>query len=435
MIHRLQWGGVVQLITVAPPSRLEGGNEDAPAIDDEESYIPECPELDREVRQIHALARRGLVPVDAAERQLNTYLLAAAWARQPARALPPRRLVLPLTDAPHHGLLPDLGQIIHRVLARDPVPCALSAVVEQCIPCFRHATRVICYDRDSQEPLLSLVLALALGLYPGTVKRPGFCTRVRLYEEVHRLLTAPAAVQAEFCAAHEDVLILACMEYVARVVPVHMPVQSQLLTGEDSATAGFFRRIPVLCDELRQWLDSGGGLGDAFWPSVRAACAVRVERVSRLKRCHPPHERDAHAAGVPAAGQGEPGSTSRGTIRAHWDAPLLADGTPDEYRLMGLGLGLRGGVLQHIQRELRVSQLPPNLRDMQIRSVERAARSSGDAAYLQTFRLERVTASQSAFFECDPSPGRPAGTSACTACWPPSRSPSPSCGWTRCPWS
>jgi hypothetical protein len=416
---------------VAPPSRLEGDDR-PPAIDDEESYIPECPELDREVRQIHALARRGLVPVDAAERQLNTYLLAAACARQaPHPLLPPRRLVLPLTDAPHHGLLPDLGQIIHRVLARDPVPCALSAVVEQCIPCFRHATRVISYDRDSQEPLLSLVLALALGLYPGTVKRPGFCTRVRLFAEVHRLLTGPATTQAEFCAAHEDILILACMEYVARVVPVHMPVQSQLLTGDDSATAGFFRRIPVLCDELRQWLDAGGGAGpdDAFWPSMRAACAARVERVSRLKRCHPPHApgRD-HERDAPLHG----GDTSSAGIRAHWDAPLLADGTPDEYRLMGVGLGLRGSVLQHIQRELRVSPLPPNLRDMQAGSIQRAARSSGDAAYLQTFRCRHVGQGGLATREGLPLVP-PAGTSACTACWRPSRSPSPSCGWTRCP--
>lgn len=397
MIHRLQWGGAVQqIMLVDPPSRLEGADhrdddDGTPAVDYEESYIPECPELDREVRQIHALARRGLVPVDAAERQLNTYLLAAAYARQAPRALlPPRRLVLPLTDAPHPGLLPDLGQIIHRVLARDPVPCALSAVVEQCIPCFRHATRVICYTRDSQEPLLSLVLALVLGLYPGAVKRPGFCTRVLLYGEVHRLLTAPAEVQAEFCAAHEDVLILACMEYVARVVPVHMPVQSQLLTGDDSATAGFFRRIPVLCDELRQWLDAGGACGDGdFWPGVRAACASRVERVSRLKRCHPPHalprdhERDAHALLAQDCG----GRSA--DVRAHWRAPLLEDGTPDEYRLMGLGLGLKGGVLQHIQRELRVYPLPGNLCDMQARSLQRVARTSGDRAYLQTFRCPK----------------------------------------------
>jgi hypothetical protein len=375
MIHRLKWGGTMQIVSL---SRLEG------LANNDESYIPHCPELDQEVRQLHGLARSGVIPVDTAERQLNTYLLAAAYA---SRGMPSpsmaRRLILPLTDAPHHDLLPDLGQIIHRVLARDPVPCALSAVVEQCIPCFRHATRVICYTGDSQEPLLSLVMGLLLGLYQGSVKKPGFSVRVVLYERMHALLTAPAQDQSEFCRTHEDILVLACMEYVARVLPVHMPVQSQLLTGGDSATAGFFRRIPVLCDELRQWLDdtTPSIAGPAFWPSVRLACAGKVDRVSRLKRCHPPHPParehcDPHAI----MAQDEAG------IEAYWGAPLLVDGTTDEYRLMGLGLGLRGGVLQHIQRELRIYPLPGNLRAMQTQSLQKAARSSGDTVHLQTFR-------------------------------------------------
>jgi hypothetical protein len=381
MIHRLKWGGTMQIVSL---SRLEG------LTDDGESYITHCPELDQEVRQLHALARSGAIPVDTAERQLNTYLLAAAYASRGMRSTQAvRRLILPLTDAPHHGLLPDLGQIIHRVLARDPVPCALSAVVEQCIPCFRHATRTICYTGDSQEPLLSLVMGLLLGLYPGSVKRPGFGVRVALYERVHALLTAPAQDQSEFCRTHEDILVLACMEYVARVLPVHMPVQSQLLTGGDSATAGFFRRIPVLCDELRQWLDDDTPAiveGAGFWASIRQACAGKVDRVSRLKRCHPPHPPprehcDPHAL----MAQDEAG------IAAYWDAPLLVEGTPDEYRLMGLGLGLRGGVLQHIQRELRIYPLPGNLRAMQTRSLEKAARSAGDAVYLQTFRYTSTT--------------------------------------------
>lgn len=364
-----------------PPSRLEGIPLDN--IKESTPYIPGCPILDREVRQLHGLARSGAIPVEVAERQLNTYLLAAAYPAKKKGGPALRWLVMPLTDAPHHGLLPDLGQIIHRVLARDPIPCALSAVVEQCIPCFRHATRVICYSKDSQETLLNLVLGLLLGLYPGSsVKKPSFRSRVVLFEQVHRLLVSQQ--QAEFCKAHEAILMLACMEYVARVLPVYMPAQAQLLMATDSTTAGFFRRIPILCDDLRQWLDDEPGEGSCFWGRIQAACASKVEQVSRLKRCHIPHPAARIACDPPSVLLAQDGGSLR--VTDYWDVPLLHGGSPDEYRLLALGLGLKGGVIQHIQRELQVYPLPPNLSAIQARSLQHAARSAGDMVHLQTFR-------------------------------------------------
>jgi hypothetical protein len=345
-----------------PPARLGGEDPGSTA-----GFVPACPRLDAEVGALHALARRGAIKPEAAERQINTYLLAP---HAPPR-VPPRWLLLPLADAPHHGMLPDLGQVVHRVLARDPLPCALSALVEQCIPRFRHAARALEFQ-DSQPVLLTLAMGLLLGLYPGgAVKRPGFATRSALYARLHALLTAPGDRQTEFCQAHEPLLLLACMEYLARVLPVHMPVHDAALSGGDPATQAFYRRIPPLCDELRQGLDDDGAWP---WDRIRAECAARVERVARLKRCHPP---------PPDPSPGGQASSGSHSYEA-WSAPALHGGNADEFRLLGLALGVPGAALQHVQQEVRVAPLPGNLRRIQLERLGAAGPAGARTAYLQS---------------------------------------------------
>jgi hypothetical protein len=109
---------------MAPTTLLEGAPTAGSAPPG--TFIPGSPQLDREVDALHRLARAGSIPTDVAERQLNTYLPAAT--RMPG--LPPRWLVLSIADAPHHSLLPDLGYITHRILARCALPGSLSAVLE-----------------------------------------------------------------------------------------------------------------------------------------------------------------------------------------------------------------------------------------------------------------------------------------------------------------
>ncbi len=112
--------------------------------DDDEVFIPECPELDGEVRRLHVMARDGLLATDAAERQINSYLFAAAFLRERGgcpSTLGARALVLPVGDAPHFGVLPDLGGILHGVLCRTP-SCAVAVLIEQCIPCYRRVVPV-----------------------------------------------------------------------------------------------------------------------------------------------------------------------------------------------------------------------------------------------------------------------------------------------------
>jgi hypothetical protein len=350
-----------------PPALLEGSSGS--------SHLPDHPELDREVEALHRLARTGAMPTDAAERQLNTYLPLAARTRLPVPHA--RWLVLPIADAPHHSLLPDLGFVTHRILARCPLPCSLSALLEQCLPSMRSAPRAPSF-RDSQDVLLNLALALLLGLYPGaTVKRPRFAVRASAYARVHVLLAAPAERQTRFCQANLPVLLVAGMEYVARVLPACMPPQANHLLGRDGASLVFFRRVPALCDELRQALD------DTAWPRVRQACAGVLDRLARLKKAgaapqahrqpHPPH----HAPSP---------LERRAPLAAHWDAPLLlARPDADEYRLLAKALRMCGPVLRSVQQDFRIFALPDNLRRLQLdRLREASATSATRAAYLKT---------------------------------------------------
>ena len=354
---------------MAQPTLLEG----CPITGDLHALIPDCPRLDREVQALHHLARTGAIPTDVADRQLNTYLLAAVARNS---ALVPRHwLVMPITDAPHPGLLPDLGQHIHRLLARNPLPGSLSAALEQGIPSLRHAPRHAPYT-DSQPVLLNLVLGLVLGLFPGgTVKRPGFSARARLFGGVHSLLTSAPEAQTAFCRGHPDVVQLACMEYVARVLPATMPAQLAHLEGRDPSTPLYFRRISALCDELRQALD--GPADD--WAHIQRASALAVERVSRLKKAG-----GGAQTREPCPAPALPASTAE--LLAHWNAPCL-HGSPstDEYRLLGQGLGLHGPLLSHIQREVQVYSLPGNLRRMQLAGLTQAvAASSCRAPFMRT---------------------------------------------------
>ena len=346
-----------------------------------EIFVPRCQKLDKEVHAIHHLARIGTLPAEAAERQLNTYLLAAV-----APAGEPRSLILPLADAPQPGMLPDLGHMIHRVMARDPIQCCLSAVIEQCIPSLRHTTRSISYT-DSQDVILNMVMGMLLGLYPDNTKKPGFRVRAQLYCQMHCLLTSSREIQTEFCKNHEEVIILACMEYIARIVPIHMPVQAQMLTHRDSPTAGFYRRIPGLCDELRQSLDEAVDQGEtACWPLVCTICSGKVAKVSRLKRVPVLANQRESPAWNPGNTSASAPAGMQDDVYKYLEVPRLYAATTDEFKLLASGLGLKPSLLQLIQTEVQISPLPRNLLEIQWLALQELAGSSHRKAYLRTRR-------------------------------------------------
>ena len=300
------------------------------------------------------MARTGELSSEDAERQINTYLMAAAFvSKKSPHNMNPRWLIMRLNDAPQAANLPDLGQALHRVMMRDPIPCSLSKVIEQSIPCLRHSMRVITYT-DSQPVILSLVMATLLGTYPSNAKKTVFSVRVEMFRRMHSLLTSSPEEQTRFCSENEPVVLLSCMEYVSRIAPLFMPVQHAFMTSCDASTAAFLRRIPPLCDELRQTLNEQGCMS---WPLLRQGCLELVQKVSRFKRCH---------RSIPRCHAQPP--CQHENIVAHWDAPFLPSMREHEYRLLASGLGLNASTIQYMQQSLGVWPLPNNLTKIQVQT-------------------------------------------------------------------
>jgi hypothetical protein len=373
IIHRLHYGGAMQYV---PPSLLEGG----PCETTPPPFVPNSLDLSREVEALHTLARVGAISADAAERQINTYLLApSAWSQGHPPRVPVSWLRMPLADAPHHSTMPDLGTVLHSVLARETSSNSLKLVVELCIPRFRHLSRPIPFT-DSQPPLLALVLGLLLGLYNGCVKKPRFAVRAALFAHLRKIMASPPEKQTEFCVQNDVLIVFACMEYMARVPPVLMPTQFQTICEGDPHVVAFYRRIPPLADELRQWIDKGDDAPS--WPEMVAECRGKMERVTRLKR-------GGQALAHPPAKQQQAGSSaltvSPADASACWEAPRLGPSpTPSEYTLLGMDLGIPGDVIRRIQQQVRVSPLPANLKAMQFEGVRRKGIARCRASYLRT---------------------------------------------------
>lgn len=137
----------------------------------EQEFIQGCPELDAEVRELHRVARDGLLHFDIAERQINSYLAVAALSdqKQTPGIRDLRSMIMSLPDAPHFSLLPDIGHWIRRVLTKTSMQDTLSVFVEQCIPCFRTGARQYPWD-ETVAVMIQLVGALLLGLYPDLVR-------------------------------------------------------------------------------------------------------------------------------------------------------------------------------------------------------------------------------------------------------------------------
>lgn len=374
-----------------PSSLLEGGK----LTDDQDhdnyspcplpqSYIPNAPALSKEVATLHYLARIGLIPPDTAERQINTYLIMPSASGIASPHLPTAWLRMPLADAPHHSTMPDLGAVLHSVIIREPSTSAIGAVIEQCIPRFRHPTRPVLFT-DSQPLFLALVMGLLLGLYSGSVKKPGFRVRACIFARLRAVMTASPEEQTQFCTQNEPLILFACMEYMARIPPIYMPVHSRVLTEGDPHVTAFYRRIPPLADELRQWVDQEEC---PAWCDILTECGNKMERITRLKRGG--HSCPSTSPAAPSTLQSHklfPGQKpiTANMTSACWNTPRLGPcPTVGEFTLLGMDLGVPGHIIQRIQQELHVAPLPSNLRAMQVEAIKAKGRARCRASFMQT---------------------------------------------------
>jgi len=130
-------------------------------------------------------------------------------------------------------------------------------------------------------------------------------------------------------------------------------LQQNRFLQDNSPMSGFFKRIPMVCDELRQNIDNKNH--HLWWMDIQNQCKQMVERVSRLKRCH----RIQHVRNPSL-------SLCNENVERYWDIPLLHNLSLDEYKIFGMTLSVHGPTLCHIQREIQIHPLPSNLLEYQL---------------------------------------------------------------------
>jgi hypothetical protein len=344
--------------------------------------VPACPALDAHVRRVHWLAREGRIDTQTAERHLNAHLAAACAPLDAARGPAPRWLVMPLTDAPQFGNLPDLWPFVHQALSslEFKAQTGLPGLILQTLPCFRRPAPTGGAAEPAPAPALSeglapvlvnLVLALLLGLYPDATAKPQFRVRARVFGSLHAVLTSPPEAQERFVRTRLALVTLALMEYLARVLPACMPAEEEFLR-HTFGMAPFFEQAPLLCSEFRSGaagLDSAPPwrpLTEPEWAALDARAGEAVERAARVKRkparpCEPRRPTDEAAP----------------EWRTALACPVVPSGSQDDYRILAHAYRLanHGADVERFHALIQIGVLPSSLRRLQ----EEALRAqSGD---------------------------------------------------------
>lgn len=261
----MQPGGLFYSLPV-----FEGDLEEDPRV----VYVPASARLDAHVRWIHAGAREGRIDEATAERHLNAHLAAAAKAERP------ELYVMPTSDAPQFGNLPDLWRFVSCALS-ETHPCPLSAAIRQAFPCFRKPETSVEPPRGSAAVLVNLVLGTMLALYPSATSKPQFGLRVRVFASVSMELTRDGG--EAFAAAHPALVSLALLEYLARVIPALYPAEEAFLR-ESFGLSHFFEQVRSASAPRRARSDLGGR---ARCYATTSAPASRRWRRRRTRRWRP----------------------------------------------------------------------------------------------------------------------------------------------------
>lgn len=372
-VQRLQPGGTFK--PLPPVCVSEGDPESDPVL-----YIPRSPSLSAHVGRVHRLAREGRVDAQTAERHLNAHLGAACCPPDwPGTRVRMEWLVMPLTDAPQFGNLPDLWPAVHRALTGPEyrIDHGLPALILQTLPCFRRPSPAPTASSNASTPaqdslqarfapvLVNLVLGLLLGLYPDATGKPQFVVRARLYGSLHSVLTSNQETQEQFVSARAALVSLAMTEYLARVLPECMPAEEEFLR-QTLGMGQYFEQGALLCNEFRSrlaQLDSEPGwrhLTVREWGELDASAAETVERMTRVKRkpvrpCEPRrHTEDPALDWRPAMA-----------------CPVVPAGSCDDYKILAHSFSLpkHGADAERFHSLVFLGRLPSNLLRMQIAAL------------------------------------------------------------------
>ena len=341
-------------------------------LEDAELLQNRAPELYRRV----AVLYQKLLTDPCAQAKIDAHLGAAALVLQclpTVKAFPHRfasakhvlKLVVPVSDAPQLGNLPDLGDTIRRCLVHQHWGFSLlTRVLHSTFPSSKpllKPSEFVGYE-GSYPVLLHLVLALCLGLYPSTSKKPSFVMRAHFFARVHSLLTLPSLQQQRWIEEHFVLVQLAMSEYLSKILPLFFPVETDMLV-ETYHVQAFFYDSSTLYDQFRQ--SEGNGTFPS-WGQLRSKAEGIFDKLHRLykSKCR------SKPNGFPAPPVLQ--NFTLESIRVQLESRVLVSyhdhrKLSDEYRILGVPVG-DGPCLSQF---LSVHPLPPNLQQQQLAVFEK----------------------------------------------------------------
>ena len=247
-----------------------------------------------------AWGRTGEVSSYVIERQTNKLVALPMLMREyPLFAQKPYLGIMDIHDAPCFENLPCLWQMmrdslqfiggmrrravflgaieVDSSLRKSGHASMLHAIFMQALPYFHQNTKVWVLD-DTFPVIVNVVMALMLGLYPNTTRKPYFHVRAAVFESLHALHTSSDVIKQLFLNLQSNLIILAFMEYITHVTPLFWPVEYNKLC-EDPNMAAYFDKIPMACDEFRV-VD----VAELDWTQIDAQAAARIKKCSRSRR-------------------------------------------------------------------------------------------------------------------------------------------------------
>lgn len=265
------------------------------------------------------------------------------------------------TDSPCASNIPDLWWIMRDTLKNMLYPRRkthrknmLHHLFMQALPCFHQTSRNLLVD-EYVGAVFNVLLAFLLGLYQESNKKPHFVIRSQLFCKVHKLLTSGHSSQQAFINGHMNLVILSFMEYISQITKTYWISEYDFLMQENSMDI-FFERIPLLCDDFRGSLDPS----QLSWEYMEKQAIQRIHKCSRTRRLNRSDLVENKKKRDPC------------DISLFLDSPVLSFRCPEwEYQLLGHALQVSPRVLQEGHELLRVFQLPLNIKNIQMESLQK----------------------------------------------------------------
>lgn len=184
------------------------------------TYCKDYPDVDSVLCALHDDLRAG---VPGTQLEIDRYLFVAGPAI--ALTLPRQCLVLPVHLVPRFETLPNVHEMLCRVLAGNSTENSTPVqFIRQCVPLKRRTKRAqrelvwTAGDAFEMRIFVRCAYGLLLGLYPLSSKFAHFNNRVGINALLHSVLVAPADVVAAFCNSVCYMLRVALMEHVCYTV-------------------------------------------------------------------------------------------------------------------------------------------------------------------------------------------------------------------------